>query len=90
MTIKCKHGRLICYDCCDDLVEMHTRQRRLSETVWIAQHAAKAGEGLKVAGQNPDGTANLSRTCSVAGEDVQAGDRLLLLDPVQSTFIRDC
>lgn len=61
-----------------------------AKTIWIAQHAAKAGEGLKVAGQNPNGTANLSRMYSIAGEDVEAGDRLLLLDPVQSIFIRDC
>ena len=60
------------------------------ETIWIAQHDAKAGEALKVVGQNANGTANLSRACSVAAEDVSGGDRLLMLDQVQSSFIRDC
>jgi len=61
-----------------------------SDTIWIAQHDAKAGEALKVAGQNADGTADLSRYCSMAAEEVSAGDRLLMLDQVQSSFIRDC
>lgn len=88
MPPKCKHGRFICYDCCERLVDVATK--RAERTIWIAQHSAKAGEGLKVAGQNPNGTANLSRMCSIAAEDVESGDRLLLLDDVQSSFIRDC
>lgn len=83
----CKHGHAICFDCCEDLVKLRTRG---ANTVWIAQHNAKAGEALKVVGQNADGTADLSRACSIAAEDVSGGDRLLLLDSVQSTFIRDC
>jgi hypothetical protein len=60
------------------------------DTAWIAQHDAKAGEALKIVGQNANGTANLSRACSVAAEDVSAGDRLLMLDESHSSFIRDC
>ena len=69
---------------------MNRESPKMADTVWIAQHDAKAGEALKVVGQNANGTANLSRACSVAAEDVSGGDRLLMLDESCSSFIRDC
>lgn len=52
----------------------------MADTVWTAQHDAKADDLVKVAGLNANGTANLSRFISRAGEDVKAGDEVLFFD----------
>jgi hypothetical protein len=60
----------------------------MPDTVWTAQHDAKAGEGVKIAGCNADGTANLSRLNSVAGEDVTGGQKVRYVDD-QLTVVPD-